>query len=303
MQRRRFLASAFSGSVASLLSASNLARTQGTGFMPGLEAITVLRPLGRDLRGTLKAVAAIGYREIETLGSLGIAPKALRDALAECGLSSRAQHLVPDDLYSVYQRWDGGSLTLNEALSRLREGYSLDDLERIVAQGILRAQALGQRYLVWPVLFEEQVASRAALDQVVRAFNKAAHLCKDAALTFAFHNGSQASKRIGPDRVYDLLLRNTDPEVAMELDTYYAAKGGIDPLAYFAEFPNRYRLVHLKDIDSRGEITEIGRGIIDFAAVTRAARLSGVVCFYVERDQAQDPLAAARICFEAARRL
>jgi sugar phosphate isomerase/epimerase len=273
-------------------------------FPLGLELITVLALLGENFGATLKAVADIGYRRVETLGSLGRSPGEVREALSACHLISPAQHLVPDDLYGVYQRWDRGSLTMPEALSELRQGYALQHIERIIDQGLFRAHAMGQAFLVWPVLFDEHVASLHALDALIRALNTAGALCQREGVTFAFHNGSKAFERIGSDVAYDLILRNTNPQtVKMELDTFYAAKAGADPLRYFANYPDRFRLVHLKDMDSNGEITDLGNGTVRFPALIAAAQAAGVEHFFVEHDQAKDPLASARVSFDYVQRL
>jgi sugar phosphate isomerase/epimerase len=273
-------------------------------FVPGLELITVLALLGDNFGATLQAVADIGYRQVETLGSLGRSPAEVREALSACHLVSPAQHLVPDDLYGVYQRWDRGSLAMPEALRELRQGYDLQHIERIVDQGLSRAHAMGQAFLVWPVLFDEHVASPHALDALIRALNAAGALCQREGVNFAFHNGSKAFERIGSDVVYDLILRNTNPEaVKMEWDTFYAAKAGADALRYFADYPDRFRLVHLKDMASNGEITDLGKGTVRFPALIAAAQGAGVRHFFVEHDQARNPLASARAGFDYVKRL
>jgi sugar phosphate isomerase/epimerase len=305
MDRRRFLSTAASASLTAALSLSTTGIQARSGeWAVGLELITVLALLNEDFRATLMSVAAIGYQQVETLGSLGRSPAEVHAVFADCHLVSPAQHLVPDDLYGVYQRWDRGLLSMADAMRSLSEGYALSRIEPIIEQGIARAHAMDQQFLVWPVLFDDQVASRQSLDALIRAFNVAGGLCRRAGLTFAFHNGSKAFTRIGTDMAYDLILRHTNPEtVKMELDTYYAAKAGADPLAYFEGFPDRFRLIHLKDIDGKGEITDLGQGTIDFPAIINAAKRAGIRHFFVEHDQATDPLAGARSSFDYLQRL
>jgi len=301
MQRRRFLKNAGLASIGAPLLAT---RARGNEFPIGLELITVLALLANDFRGTLEAVADIGYREVETLGSLGHLPDQVHTILAGCHLTTPAQHLVPDDLFNVYQSWDRGALTMAEALTQLREGYALQRIDEIIEQGISRARLLRQQYLVWPVLFEEHVASRRALEKLTAAFNVAGQMCCQNSLTFAFHNGSRAFQRIGPDLAYDVILQETDPQtVKMEWDTYYAAKASVDVREYFGRYPGRFKLLHLKDIDDRGEITDLGRGKIDFPPLVRAARQVGVTHFFVEHDRARDPLLTAQSSFKYVRGL
>lgn len=299
MQRRDFLRSAGSASLAMSLpmraAATQATRHGGARLPVGLELISVLTPLRVDLRGTLRKVAALGYAEVETLGSLGRPAEELHEVLTQCRLRSPAQHLVPDELYEVYQRWDRGELTLPQAIAALQEGYALEKLDHIIEQGIVRASAMRQKFLVWPVLFDDQVVSAGALETVTRAFNRAGERCRQAGLTFAFHNGSNASRRIDETSVYDLILMQTDPAaVKMELDTYYVAKSGASPRDYLLNHPGRYPLMHLKDLDDRGQVADLGMGTIDFAAVLGAARHAGVEHYFVEHDRAPDPFGSAR---------
>jgi sugar phosphate isomerase/epimerase len=305
MQRRDFLSAVGLTSIAASFPVSaGVAQRSQAHLAVGLELISVLTPMGVEFRQTLHKVAAIGYTEVETLGSLGRSPEEVYEVLAQCHLSSPAQHLVPDDLYEIYQRWDRGDLTLPQAIARLQEGYALEKLDHIIEQGIARAHALHQQFLVWPVLFDDQVASRRALQMVIDAFNRAGELCRQSGLTFAFHNGSNASRRIDQATAYDLILKQTDQAtVKMELDTYYLTKSGASALAYLVNYPNRYPLMHLKDIDEHGEIVDVGRGTIDFAGLLSAARHAGVQHFFVEHDRAVDPFGSARASFDYVRHL
>jgi Xylose isomerase-like TIM barrel len=305
MQRRDFLRSAGCASVAMTLPFHAVAAQQGRASpVIGLQLISVLAPLGVDFRQTLCEVAAIGYGEVETLGSLGRPPAEVFQALQACGLRSPAQHLVPDELFQVFQRWDRGSLSLPQAIASLQEGYALTKLDHILEQGIERALAMQQQFLIWPVLFDDQVASPAALRAVTRAFDRAGELCRRAGLTFAFHTGSNASRRLGQARVYELILEQTDPmTVKMELDTYYLGKSGTSASAFLSKHPQRCPLLHLKDVDNRGQIADLGRGEIDFAALLRTARRSGVQYAFVEHDRAADPVGSARASWAFVKRL
>jgi sugar phosphate isomerase/epimerase len=307
VKRRGFIAMA-GGAVAAMAAAldhrSLAIGAAGGRSAVGLELITVMSLLDDDFRGTLSEVSAIGYREVETLGSMGRSPAEVRDVLRACHLDSPSQHLVPGDLYAVYQQWNRGAITMAQALESLEAGYALARMLPIIEEGIERARTLGQRYLVWPVLFASQVASAQALDEVIRALNLAGDLCRREGLTFAYHNGSNAFRRIGTDLAYDLILRHTDRHaVKMELDTYYAVAAGADVPGYFAHFPGRFRLMHLKDLDRQGQITALGKGTIDFHAVMHAAKAAGVQHLFVEQDRAPDALASARSSFEYVRSL
>ncbi len=47
---------------------------------------------------------------------------------------------------------------------------------------------------------------------------------------------------------YDEFLRLTDPDlVKLEMDCGWVTVAGHDPVEYFAKFPERYKLLHIKD--------------------------------------------------------
>ena len=83
----------------------------------------------------------------------------------------------------------------------------------------------------------------------------------------------------------------------MELDLYWMTKAKRDPLAYFHHHPGRFRLCHLKDMDQRGRMTEVGRGKIDFLTILSQREKAGLRHFFVEHDHPADPIASARTSY------
>jgi sugar phosphate isomerase/epimerase len=270
----------------------------------GLQLITVMSSLNTDFNGTLRSIASIGYRKVETLGSCGRDPASVRSVFNQCDLTSPSQHLVPKDLYKVYELWDKKLLPMEQVMAQFTPAYALERMPAIVEEGIVRAKILGQRYLIWAILFDSQLASSQGITEVIRAFNTAGALCAKEGMKFAYHNGSKSFTRIGNDSAYDLILEHTDPvHVKMELDSYYAARSGANAVEYLEKHPGRFKLMHLKDVDSRGEVVDLGDGTIDFAVLVKAAVESGVEHFFVEHDQPAKPLQSAQSGYEYLKQL
>lgn len=79
-------------------------------------------------------------------------------------------------------------------------------------------------------------------------FNAVGRLAADRGMEFYYHNHFQEFQRFGDTTVYQLLMENTDPElVRFEMDTYWAYRGGADPIEWFREHPDRFILIHQKD--------------------------------------------------------
>jgi sugar phosphate isomerase/epimerase len=242
----------------------------------GLQLYTVRAAMASDLEATLARVAAIGYREVEFAGFFGRRPTALRRALADEGLRAPSAH-VPF-----------------EELGR--------DWERIVADA-------GERGLEWIVaawIPEEQRGGPDAWRRIADRLNSAGRIARAAGLRLAYHNHSYEFVRVRGALPYDLLLGHTDPSlVELEMDVFWLRRGGGDPLAYFARWPGRFPLLHLKDMDGTAErrMVDVGRGVIPWAAVLHQRRLAGVRHVFVEHDEAADPLASARASYAYLRRL
>ena len=88
---------------------------------------------------------------------------------------------------------------------------------------------------------------------------------------------------------------NRDKELVMaEFDVAWAAKGGVDPAQYIEKYAQRVPQVHLKDYDpKREDVTEIGEGMVDLAAVHHASLAAGSKWIIYEQDRSTigDPMA------------
>jgi sugar phosphate isomerase/epimerase len=73
----------------------------------------------------------------------------------------------------------------------------------------------------------------------------------------------------------------------MELDLYWISKAMRQPQEYFAQYPGRFELLHLKDMDStpKRSFTEVGKGTIDFKRILEQSRQAGVKHYFVEQDE------------------
>lgn len=255
----------------------------------GLQLFTILPLLEADFDATLARVAALGYREVETLGSFGRDPAMVREALLRHGLSSPAQHMMPGELYASF-RQPPTSPAARAAMSRRFDAvFTPDAVDAIVTEAIARALVLGQRYVVWQLAWRPGHTLRDA-ERYATAFDRAGALCADAGLGFAYHNHDQEFVAIDGRRPFDLLVERTDPaRVTLEIDFMWASKAGADARALLEQYPGRFRLCHLKDRSIAGEIVSTGDGIEDFAGLVAAAKAAGIEHFFFEFDRPGAP--------------
>jgi sugar phosphate isomerase/epimerase len=266
LSRRRFLAGS-----AGLIAAAGRARADLLGQPIGLQLYTVGDAIGRDFDGTLKTVAAIGYRAVE--GSLSLAghdAKALKAVYDGLGLAWRSAHCGGDELR--------GRLT----------------------KTIETVHAVGLDYLVCafpqiPGSIKDVMAGITLDDWKANAalFNRIGEQMRSAGITFAYHNHNIDFRRYGGVSGYDTLLTNTDPKlVKLELDCGWMVSAGLDPIDYLGRYPDRYVMLHLKDLkrdhipntDLKMASTEVGKGIIDWPRLLAAAKKTAVKGLYVEQE-------------------
>ncbi len=247
------------------------ARRSAGSFPLGLQLYAVRDVIKADLPGTLAALAAMGYREVELAGLYARTAAEFRALLDAAGLKAPAGHVgVP-------------ALT--------------DEIEQTIAD----AKTLGHRYLILPWIGEEY-RTVDGWRRAAELLNRAGAQCRAAGLHLGYHNhdfeflpvgdGDAAAAPTG----YDLLLRHTDPKLVMfELDLFWIRKGGRDALAYLREHRGRFRSVHIKDMAADGAMVDVGQGVMDWKTLLHAARRAGVKHFFAEHDEAKDQLAFARV--------
>jgi sugar phosphate isomerase/epimerase len=231
----------------------------------GLQLYTVRDRMAVSVERTLYEVSRVGYKEVEFAGYFNRPARAIRQLLDRNDLKSPSAHVAIDKLKSGWYR------TLNEA------------------------SQMGQKWLVVAWLAEEDRNSLDAIKRTAELFSRAGRDAKSFGVRMAYHNHDFEFQDVEGRRILDVLIEETDPEVVdFELDLYWITKAGGDPMDYFARYPKRFPLLHLKDSSGAPEhrMTEVGKGVIDFAQVFRAAEQAGIKHCYVEHDNPGDPMAS-----------
>lgn len=224
----------------------------------GVQLYSVRKEMLADAPGTLKQLAKMGYKELESAKSdkgnyYGLQAKEIKKIAADLGMVVRSGHVHIDN-----------------------------DWQRSVD---LAAEA-GQSYLI--------CSSMPAHGQTVEnyektadIFNKAAEDCKKVNLVFGYHNHEEEFEKVGGQILYDILLDKTDPNlVKMEMDIGWLVVTGNDPFAYFQKYPNRFPLWHLKDMDvTKKSSVEFGKGGVNIKRLLQNREKAGMKHFFVEQEE------------------
>jgi sugar phosphate isomerase/epimerase len=270
----------------------------------GLQLYTLRDALEKDARSTLTKVAGIGYNHVETFFGYeagkpvqfwGLTVKELKGLLDQLQLKSYSGH---------YQ--------LNDFLTR----GNGDD--KALKMQIEIAAELGQQYLVVPIppfgIWDKMTA--ADFEFMAAQLNKAGELCAKSNLKAGYHNHFWEFRTLSNgQKGYDILLKNTDPKlVAFEMDLFWIEKSGVSPLQYFSQYPGRFTMWHVKDMDKANttKITgtemdkkpsmdvltgisyaEVGTGAINYQGIFKAQQQAGLKYIFVEQDVIKiDPFAS-----------
>src|SRR5205807_7523099 len=90
-----------------------------------------------------------------------------------------------------------------------------------------------------------------------------------------------------------------------EMDLYWITKGGQDPLTYFARWPGRIPLVHVKDSGGPPDhkMMDVGAGTIDWKKIFAREDQAGIRHAFVEHDQPTDAFASIKASCDYLKRL
>ena len=275
----------------------------------GIQLYSVKNAMAKDPLATIRQVAATGYKYIETANHHA-------DKDCGCGFGVSAQDLKA-------QLVDYGAQVVSGHIFPMRE----DNIGAIIDY----YNELGARFLINPMtVFRDR-------DEVLRAceeYNRVGKRVTEGGMRFCYHNHFHEFQVLGQEPcVLETILQNTDPKyVGLEIDTYWAVRGGFDPVAFINKWHDRILAIHQKDlakdftgpvnqleavkdryidhsvfgevVGDRHEIVEIGTGCLDIQSIINAGNATGNTEFIIlEQDATQyDELESIRISMDAFRK-
>jgi sugar phosphate isomerase/epimerase len=229
----------------------------------GLQLYTVRDLTAQDMLGTLERLAAIGYRAVEFAGYGNASVRDIRATLDQHGMTAVGAHVALDNFESRFDQ-------------------TIDDL-----------QTLGCRYAIVPWVAEDRRGSLSNAQRLADQLNRLGEQVRAAGLQFAYHNHAFEFDPIDGSSLWDVLLRESDPElVALELDVFWAEYAGFDPVEMIGRLTGRVPLLHAKDIsrDDPKADAPIGDGTLPWPRMLEAAEAAGVEWLIVEQDRPRDAL-------------
>lgn len=233
-----------------------------------LQLYTVRDQMEKDVPGTLKAVADMGYENVECAGLVGLSPEGFRKACDAAGLRIVSGHLPIDDV--------------NEA--------------------VRTAQALGISFIACGMPGDLRQKGAEGFRTHAKNLQEKACALKKHGITLTYHNHSFEFEQFDGKYGLDILYEESAPDsLQAQFDVYWVLHGGEDPAQYILKWKGRCKTLHLKDMldDEARSFAEVGEGILDWPTIFKAAEEIQPAWYIVEQDTCAGPsLESARISFE-----
>jgi sugar phosphate isomerase/epimerase len=266
----------------------------------GVQLYSVREDMKKDPLGTLKQLAAMGYKNVEHANYInrkfyGYTAKEFKKILDDMGLKMPSGHTVMERTH-----WDPSKKDFTASWK-----YTVED-----------AAIVGQQYVISPWLDEELRKTYDGLLAYMDVFNKSGELCKKSGMKFGYHNHNfEFSTQLNNQKVFDIMVKHTDPSlVAQQLDIGNMYGAGGRALEIVKQYPGRFELMHVKDeikTATKGEMedgyesTVLGKGVVGVKEVIDQGRKTGgTIHFVVEQESYQQltPLQSMKADFEIMRK-
>lgn len=250
----------------------------------GLQLYSVRELLPTDYAGTLKKVAALGYRDVEAAGYYNHSVAEVKEAMKAAGLNLVSSHHSSGDLHKQFDE----ILAFNKGLG-VKYIICSSPSRKDPSQGNRGPMTLDD----WKWNAEE--------------LNKFGEKVNAAGLKFGYHNHFPEFHKTEGEIPYDVLLHGTDPsKVTFEMDCGWVIVGGGNPIDYFRKYPTRITMLHVKDFKksaapfsetNRPGIAELGQGFIDYRPILQAAAKTGHIkhCFVEQEGFDMPPMQSLKI--------
>jgi len=237
----------------------------------GIQMYMMRDEMKADLDGSLARVARLGYEEVEWWGNWGRTPAQLRTLLDGLGLRAPTQHV--------------GS----EALAAARLDATLETAATMGHRTIIVAGMGGAGHT------DDADGWKRAAALLSAAGAKAAPL----GIRVGYHNHDREFRKHGDLSALEILMNESDAAtVDLQLDCYWAFKGGQDPLAFLRTHKDRIAQLHLKDAAAAAPHAQVdlGKGVIDWRAIIATGVSQRVTNITLDMDDPADAWASAGSC-------
>lgn len=220
-----------------------------------LQLYSIHEEMQRDFIGSVKRVGEIGFQGVEFAGYGGLTAGEQTKLLTASGLYSVGTH---------------------DGLSVFEEGFEAE---------LEYSKMIGSKYIICPWA---KLDTLEEIEHLAGILNKAAKRAAEEGIKVGYHNHDHEFVKVGGKYALDLLAEKTDEAVVLELDVFWVAYAGIDPIEYINKWGKRVELIHIKQIDEHKANVDVVDGILDMKKIKEAAKYAAY--FILEHEEYDKPV-------------
>lgn len=220
-----------------------------------IQLYSIHQEMNRDYRNSMKRVGEIGFQGIEFAGYGGLSAEEMKTLLADSNLYSVGAHV--------------GLAVMEEDLEAELQYH----------------EEVGTKYLICP---SATLNTMEDVDHLVNVLNKASVLAAEKGMKIGYHNHDFEFQMIEGKYILDWIGEKTNENVILELDVYWVAYAGVDPIAYINKWGKKVELIHLKQINDKKENVDMQDGILDMTAIKEVA--THAKYFVLEHEDYDKPI-------------
>lgn len=209
----------------------------------------------KNFKTAVENTAQVGFHGVEFAGYGGLSSAEMKTLLQENNLYSVGAHVGLDRLGSG----------LEEELKFHKE--------------------IGTRYLICPYA---PTSTLKEVEELAEALNRAAQMAEGSGIKVGYHNHAGEFEKIDGKYPLDILAELTRDDVILELDVFWVAYAGVDPVDYIKKWGRKVELIHMKQINEKKENVDMGDGCLDMKAIKEAAAYASF--FVLEHEEYDKPV-------------
>lgn len=233
----------------------------------GFQVWTIKDDLVKDFPGTLKKMAALGYKSVEMCSPpgyessgfgplIGMMGKEMKKIVEDCGMTLDSTH------------------------------YGFGELRDNLNERIDFALESGQKQMICSSFWLPKDATMSDWMKAVDELNEIGSKTKKVGIQTGFHNHHMEFEKIDGVLIYDKLMEHFDSDLVKMQFQVAVISIGYQAADYFKKYPERFISAHLADWSSvENKSVAIGKGVVDWKELLTAAEKSGVKNYFVEMDQ------------------
>ncbi len=273
ISRRKFLGTTALG-IGSALVASHIPAGLNamTASLPvempiGFQVWTVREALIKDFPGTLRKMAALGYQSVEMCSPPGYESSGFGPLMK---LKAKEMKQIINDAGLIFPSSHYGMAEFREHLEERIE-FALES---------------GQTQMVLSSFGLPKNATADDWKKAADELNQVGRKSKDAGIQMGFHNHHGEFEKIDGTLIYEILLKQFDPELVKMQFQVAVVNIGYKAQDYFRKYPGRFISAHLADwSEEKKAAVPVGQGMVDWKDFFASLNAGGVKNIFVEMSE------------------